>query len=161
MDTYCNDFKKTVSRWSVSLRYQLVHRYNVSNWSGFFHVTLKHGRNVSNRSDQLGRFDNVSAWFSALKSVTKMGQFLLGVKAVHFLQTSGGSASLRYQLVRCYNISKTWVSFSYQSRPICNVLSQSVSLRYQIGWFHLPANETSQIRHKQACLIHVQVARSC
>ena len=36
MDAYSNDFKKTVLRWSFSLRYQLVHRYDVSYWSNFF-----------------------------------------------------------------------------------------------------------------------------
>ena len=36
MDAYSNDLKKTVLSWSVSLRYQLLHRYDVSNWSSFF-----------------------------------------------------------------------------------------------------------------------------
>ena len=76
--------------------------------------------------------DDVSAWSRTLKLVPKRGQFLLGTKAVHFSQTSGGSASLKYQLVCRYNISKTSVSSRYQLRPLCNVLSWSVSLRYQL-----------------------------
>ena len=36
MDVYSNDFNKTVFSWSVSLRYQLVNRYDVSNGSSFF-----------------------------------------------------------------------------------------------------------------------------
>ena len=36
MDAFCNDFKKIVLGWSVSLRYQLEHGYDVSNWSTFF-----------------------------------------------------------------------------------------------------------------------------
>ena len=126
MDAYSNDFKKTVLSWSVTLSYQLVHHE-------IFYVQVRHCRNVSNRSIlltyQLRRCDDFSAWFRTLKLITKMDQFLLGTKAVHFSQTSGGSASLRYQ---CYNISKTSVSLSYQLLPICDVLSWSFSLRYQL-----------------------------
>ena len=100
MDAYSNEFKKTVLSWSVSLRYHLGYRYDVSNWSSFFYVSVRHCRNVSNRSDlltyQVRRCDDVSACSRTLKSVTKMGQFLLGTKAVHFSQTSGGSVSLKY-----------------------------------------------------------------
>ena len=120
MDAYSNDFKKTVLSWSVTLSYQLVHHE-------IFYVQVRHCRNVSNRSIlltyQLRRCDDVSAWFRMLKLVTKMDQFLLGTKAVHFSQTSGGSASLRYQLIRHYDISKTSVSFSCRLRPLCDVLS--------------------------------------
>ena len=102
----------------------------------FFYARVGHCRNVSNMSVlltyQLRRCDDASAWSRTLKLVTKMGHFPLGTKAVHFSETSGGSASLRYQLVRCYNISKTSVSFSYQLRPLCGVLRWSVSLRYQL-----------------------------
>ena len=38
----------------------------------------------------------------------------------------------RYQLVRCYDVSKTSVSFRYQLKCLCDVLSCSVSLRYQL-----------------------------
>ena len=161
MDAYSNDFKKTVLSWSVSLRYQLRCLKLVE----FFYVPVRHCKNVSDRSVlltyQLRRCDDLSAWSTTLKLVTKMGQFLLGTKAVYFSQTYGGSTSLRYQLVRRYNISKTPVSFSYQLRPLCDVLSWSVSFRYQIGWFYLPTNKTSQRRLKQVRLIHVQVATSC
>ena len=120
MDAYSNDFKKTVLSWSVTLSYQLVHHE-------IFYVQVRHCRNVSNRSIlltyQLRLCDDFSAWFRTLKLITKMDQFLLGTKAVHFSQTSGGSASLKYQLVRCYNISKTSVSFSYQLRPLCDVVN--------------------------------------
>ena len=63
----------------------------------------------------------------------------------------------RYQLVRCYDVSKTLVSFRYQMKRLCNVLSRSVSLRYQLvnyyevsNWsvlftYHLDDAETSQI----------------
>ena len=58
----------------------------------------------------------------------------------------------RYQLVRCYDISKTLVSFRYQLKCLCDVLSWSVSLSYrlvhrytsQIGRFYLRTSETSQ-----------------
>ena len=129
MDAYSNDFKKTVLSWSVTLSYQLVHHE-------IFYVQVRHCRNVSNRSIlltyQLRRCDDFSAWFRTLKLITKMDQFLLGTKAVHFSQTSGGSASFKYQLLRCSNISKVSLSFSYQLRPLCDVLSWSVSLSYQL-----------------------------
>ena len=38
----------------------------------------------------------------------------------------------RYQLVHCYDVSKTSVSFKYQSKRLCDVLSWSVSLWYQL-----------------------------
>ena len=82
-----------------------------------FYVLVRHRKNVSNRfillTYQLRRRDDVSALSRTLKLVSEMGQFLSGTKAVHFSATSGGSASLKYQLVRCYNISKTSVSFRY------------------------------------------------
>ena len=122
---------------------------------------MKHCRNLSNRSVlltyQLRRCDEVSSWSRTLKLVTKLGQFLLGTKAVHFSQTSSGSVSLRYQVVSRYNISKTSVLFSYKLRPLCDVLSWSVSLRYQVvrcydvsNWLYLSSYQwdiakTSQI----------------
>ena len=53
-------------------------------------------------------------------------------KAVRFCRISGGSISVRYQLVRCYDVSKMSVPFRYQLRHFCDVLSWSVSLRYQL-----------------------------
>ena len=58
----------------------------------------------------------------------------------------------RYQLVRCYDISKTSVSFRYQWKRLCDVLNCSISLTYhwyiamtsQIGLFYLRTSETSQ-----------------
>ena len=38
----------------------------------------------------------------------------------------------RYQLVPCYDVSKTSVSFRYELKRLCSVLSWSVSLRYQL-----------------------------
>ena len=38
----------------------------------------------------------------------------------------------RYQLVRCYEVSKALVSFRYQLKRICDVVSWSFSLRYQL-----------------------------
>ena len=38
----------------------------------------------------------------------------------------------RYQLVRCYKVSKTSVSFRYHLKRLCDVLSWSVLLRYQL-----------------------------
>ena len=38
----------------------------------------------------------------------------------------------RYQGVRQYGVSKTSVTFMYQSKGLCDVLSSSVSLRYQL-----------------------------
>ena len=40
--------------------------------------------------------------------------------------------SLRYQLIRRYNVSKTSVLFRYQLWHLCDVLIWSVSLRYQL-----------------------------
>ena len=39
MDAYSNDFKKTVLSWLVSLRYQLVYRYDISDWSSFLRIS--------------------------------------------------------------------------------------------------------------------------
>ena len=36
------------------------------------------------------------------------------------------------KLVRCYGVSKTSVSFRYQLKLLCDVLSWSVSLKYQL-----------------------------
>ena len=63
---------------------------------------------------QLRPCDDVPALYRTLKLVCKMDQFLLGTNTVHFTRTSGGSASLKHQLVRRYNISNTSVSFRYQ-----------------------------------------------
>ena len=38
----------------------------------------------------------------------------------------------KYQLVCCYDVSKTSVSFRYQLKRLCDVVSCSVSLRYQL-----------------------------
>ena len=38
----------------------------------------------------------------------------------------------RYQLVRCYEVSKTSVSLRYQLRRLCDVLSWSVLIKYQL-----------------------------
>ena len=82
---------------------------------------MRHCRNVSNRSVfltyQLRRWDDVSAWSRTLKLVSKIDQFLLDPKTVHFSQTTDGSASLKYQLIHHYNISKTSVSFRYYVQP--------------------------------------------
>ena len=56
----------------------------------FFYVPVRHRKNVSNRSVlltyQLRCRDDVSALSRTLNLVAKMGQFLLGAKAVHFLE---------------------------------------------------------------------------
>ena len=83
---------------------------------GFIYAPVRRHKDVSNRSDefmyQLRRHGDVSAWSGAFKLVTKMGQFLLRTISVNFLGVSAGSVSLRHQLVRCYNVSKTSVSFT-------------------------------------------------
>ena len=103
---------------------------------GFIYAPVRRHKDVSNRSDkfmyQLRRHGDVSVWAGAFKLVTKMDQFLLRTISVNFLGISGGSVSLRHQLVRCYNVSKTSVSFRYQLWGLCDVLSGSVSLRYQL-----------------------------
>ena len=38
----------------------------------------------------------------------------------------------RCQVVRHYGVSKTFVTFRYQSKRLCDVLRSSVSLRYQL-----------------------------
>ena len=110
---------------------------------------------------QLQRHGDVSAWSGAFRLVAKMGQFLLHTISVNFLGVSGGSVSLRHQLVRCYNVSKTSVSFRYQLRRLCDVVSRSVSLSYQLlrrydvsNWLVL---FTYQRRLKQVSLIDVPV----
>ena len=134
MDAYSNDFKKTMLSCSVSLRYQLVYRR--LKLVEFLYVSVRHCRSVSNRSVlltyRLRGCRDVSAWSSTLKLVTKLGQFLLGTKVVYFSQTFACSVSLKSKLVRRYNISKALVSFSYQLRPLCDLLSLSVSLGYQL-----------------------------
>ena len=98
---------------------------------------MRHRKDVSNGSDeltyQLQLHDDVSAWSGMFKLVTKMVQFLLCVYcAVNFLGVSGGSVSLTYKLVRCYNVSKMSVLFRYQLWHLCDEISWPVSLRYQL-----------------------------
>ena len=119
-----------VLSWSVSLRYQLVRHYDVSNWSVLFTYQwdVTKASQIAELTYKLRRHDDVSAWSGKFKLVTEMGQFLLCT--VDFLGVTGGSVFLRYQLVRCYNVSKTSVSFRYQLWRLCDMLSWSVSLRY-------------------------------
>ena len=135
-----------------------------------FYIPVRHHKNVSDRfvllTYKLRRRDEVSALSRTLKLVSKIGEFLLSTKAIHFSGTSGGSASLKYQLVGRY-ISKMSVSFRYSLRPLCNALNWChlginwyITTTSPIGLFYLRTNETSQIRHKLVCLIHVPVATS-
>ena len=90
---------------------------------GFIYVPVRRRKNVSNRTFllkyQLKRRDDVSAWSRAFKLVTEMAHFFLGgegeggggTKVVRFPGTSSDSVSLRYQMVRRYNVSKVSVSF--------------------------------------------------
>ena len=87
-----------VLNWSVSFRSQLVRRYDVSNWS----VLFRHQWDVT-KTSQIGLANLCTSWIS-----------------------------LRHQLVRCYNVSKTSVSFRYQLWCLCDLLSGSVSLRYHL-----------------------------
>ena len=73
---------------SVSLMYQLVHRYDVSNWSFLnwsqigIYVPVRRRKNVPNRSVlltyQLRCRVGVSAWSQTLILVTEIEQFYLG-----------------------------------------------------------------------------------
>ena len=62
------------------------------------------------------------------KLVTEIGQFFLGTMQYVF------SAAKVVDLfkVRCFNVSKTWFSLRYQLWRLSNVLSWSVSLKYQL-----------------------------
>ena len=126
------------------------------------------------------RHNDISAWFETLKLVTKMGQFLLRtmqyyfvlLRTIHFHSMSGGSFSLKYQLVPCYNVSKTSVSFRSQFWRLCDVLSWSVSLRYQLvrrydasNWliiftYQWDVTKTSQIGPPQWCTSYDVVVTS-
>ena len=118
--------------WSVLLRYQLVRRYDVSNWS----VLFTYQWDVT-KTSQIGspywRTSLVSWWcLSMVRDVQITLCRTLTCYAVYLFGASGGSVSLRYQLLRCYNVSKTSVSFRYELWCLCNVLKWSVSLRYQL-----------------------------
>ena len=105
-----------ISKPSFSFRYQLKRLCGALSWLvslvpvgtllqrlklvGFIYVTVKRRKNISDRSTllmyQLRRRDDVSTWSRTFKLVTKMGQFLLGTKAVYFSGTSSGSVTLKY-----------------------------------------------------------------
>ena len=102
---------------SVSLRYQLVRRYYISNWSALFTYQW-----------EVTKLFQISPpyWHSSC-DILIMSQHGLGrpnqslkktisfaYYAVHFSGVSGGWVSLRYHLVRCYNVLKTSVLFRYQ-----------------------------------------------
>ena len=82
-----------ISTLRINVETTLIQRWNVG-WVRrlklveFFYAPVRHCRNVSNRSVlstyKLRRCDAVSAWSRTLKLVAKMGQFILGTKAVHF-----------------------------------------------------------------------------
>ena len=164
MDAYSNDFKKTVLRWSVSLRYQCVYCYNTSNLLSFFYVSVRHFSNVLNRPvllmHQSRRCDDVSVWSRTLKLFTKMSQFPLDTKPVHFSQNSSGSSSLKYQLVRRHNISNISSHLQLLTYTSCDLsvtcsVGQShlginccVVMTSQTDWFYLHSNETLQRRLK-------------
>ena len=82
---------------------------------GFIYVPVRRRKNVSNRFDllayQLRRRDDASAW-----SWTWSGKWFnfFWIIGSMFFGIYGDSVSLRYQLVRLYNVSKTQVSFRYQ-----------------------------------------------
>ena len=87
--------------WYITTTYQI---------SRVFYVPLGRRKNVSDRSVlltyQLIRRDDLAAWSWTFKLVKKCGT-LFWVPGSAFFGISGGSASLRYQLQRCYNVSKT------------------------------------------------------
>ena len=99
-----------VLSWSVSLRYQFVHHHNISNWS----VLSTFQQDVAKTSliglpywrtscDVVMMSQHCQNW--SVKGVNLswiLGSTLFG--------NSSGSVSLRYQLVRRYNVS---VSFRY------------------------------------------------
>ena len=121
--------------WSVSLRNQLVHRYDVSNWS----VLFTYQWDVA-KTSQIGP----SYWHMSggivMMSQHGPGRSNLSIKWVNlfliidstFCGISGGSVSLRYQLVRRYNVSKTSVAVRYWLSALCDVSSWSVLLKYQL-----------------------------
>ena len=107
-----------VLSWSDSLKYQFIRRYT-SQIGRFYLRTsetsqrcLKMVRRIDVPVATL-RHNDVSAWFGTFTLVTKMGHSF-AYYAVNFFGVSGGLVSLRYQLLRCYNVSKTSISFRYQ-----------------------------------------------
>ena len=120
---------------SVSLTYQLSHRYDVSNWSVLFTYQWEVAK-----TSQIG----LPYWRTRLDVVIMSqhgpGRLNWSLKLVNFFWVldstffgiSGDSVSLRYRLVRNYNISKKSVSFTHQLWRLCDVLSWSVLLRYQL-----------------------------
>ena len=89
--------------WSVSLRYQLVHCYDVSNWSVWFTYLW----DVAKMS-QKGPTYWCTSWDVLMISYHGRERLSSSVKWFNFfrvlgsksLTVSGGSVSLRYQLVR-------------------------------------------------------------
>ena len=61
----------------------------------------------------------------------------------------------RYQLVRCYNISKTSFSFRYRLKRLCNVWRWSVSLRYQLVCFiYVQARRCKNVSNRSVLLTY-------
>ena len=89
-------------------------------------------RNSETSQRRRKRYDDVSAWSGTFKLVTKMSHFFRLLCSTYFFRVSGSSVFLRYQLVRCHNVSKTLVSLRYQLWRLCDVFRWSVSLRYQV-----------------------------
>ena len=105
-----------VLSWSISLMYQLVHRYDVSNWL----VLFRYQRDVA-KTSLIGPSYCRTNWDVVMMSQHGLGRSNWSVKWVisfcvlgsTFFNISSGSVSLRYQLVRRYNVSKTSVWFRY------------------------------------------------
>ena len=132
MDAYSNDFKKTVLSWSVTLSYQLVHHEifyvqvrhcrNVSNRSILLTYQLRRCDDVSawfrmlKLVTKMGQFLSDTTFFSNLRwfSLIKVPastslQHLKDVGLIQLLVTISLRRvklviSLRYQLVRCYDV---------------------------------------------------------
>ena len=101
----------------------LRHRHDVSS---FIYATVRRRKDVANVMMMSQHGQGRSNW--SLKWVIFFGYFAVRI----FFRVSGSSVFLRYQLVRCHNVSKTLVSLRYQLWHLCDVFCWSVSLRYQV-----------------------------
>ena len=130
---YCYDVSKT----SVSLRYQLVRRYDVPNWSVLFTYQwdVADTSEIGPSTSQIGP----SYWRPSsdvmMMSQPGHGRSNWSLKWVSFFWVL---CSMIFQGLRWFSLFKVPASMSLQRLKdiqlwrLCNVLSSSVSLRYQL-----------------------------
>ena len=127
-----------VLSWSVSLKYQLVRRYDVSNRLVLFTYqwdvakTPQSGPLYWHSRCDVMMMSGVlcSTFFRCLRWFRKM-LVSLRDQLWHLCNVLSWSISLRYYLVRCYDASNRLILFKYQ---------WDVTNTFQIGPFHWPTS---------------------